>query len=123
MGPQLQLVRVAPGRAVVRHRPPNPLLRLLAEHVFAVRGYHPYPELLLLAAEALDAWLDAARGDADLDEVRAKVVSLPPYVHFAGASEVTVGEVMDHLELAAFAAGRGMVSGLALVVAARAWGA
>lgn len=105
------------GRLVVRRRPPSRDLQRLADHLFRVRGYHPYPELLEVAATALDRWL-AGRGS---EEVRAEVVRLPGHVEFGRSRETTVGEVVEHLELAAFASGAN-VDGLGLRVAAEAWG-
>lgn len=120
MGPQLQLVSTRGGRLALRRRPPSRDLQRLAAHLHRVRGYQPYPELLVVAATALDLWL-GAKGEEQREAVRAEVLRLPSHVRLGRSGETTVGAVVEHLELAAFASG-GDVDGLGLRVAAEAWG-
>lgn len=117
---QLHLERLGSGRARLRLRRPHvsPVVRRLAEHVWRVRGYHPYPDLLSVAAEAVLSWIDATT-EEQREAVRAKVMRLPRYVTMGGRPETTVGEVVEHLELAGFAAG-GELDRAALLVAAHA---
>lgn len=119
--PQLVLETLrGSGRARLKLRRPHvaPVVRRLAEHVWRVRGYQPFPDLLAVAAEALLAWL-GAKTEEEREAVRAKAVRLPRYVTFGCRTETTVGEVVEHLELAGFAAG-GELDQVALLVAAHA---
>lgn len=74
---QLHLERLGSGRARLKLRRPyvSPVVRRLAEHVWRVRGYHPYPDLLAVAAEAALAWIDATT-EEQREAVRAKVLRL-----------------------------------------------
>jgi len=111
---QLHLERLSSGRARLKVRRPH----VSPEHVWRVRGYHPYPDPLSVAAEAVLAWLDA-KTEEEREAVRVKVLRLPRYVTLGGRPETTVGEVVEHLELAGFAAG-GELDQVALLVAAHA---
>lgn len=102
MHTQLHLVGVRGHQRLVLRRPlPCPVMRRLAAHVLRVRGYQPYPELLAIVAGALDCWAGATT-DESRAVVRAQSIRLPAHVQFGGRSATTVGEVIDHLELAGF---------------------
>jgi len=100
--PQLHLAGVGARKRLKLRRPhAAPVLRRLATHLLRVRNYKPYPDLLAIVADALGSWAGATSDEAR-DAVRSQPIRFPPHVQFGGRTSMSVGEVIDHCELAGF---------------------